>query len=1065
MAIAVPKSLRQFATNIPLRWVLVVPFVLQTVGAVALVGYLSYRSGQQATENLANQLLEQTSDRVSDRLSSYLQASQRIVAANRLAVEQGTLNLNDQEQLRRHLWQQIVLDSSLPANGYWSEDGTALSYVRIASEAPRKLAEKISGQSIPLGTVFLNEIKPNQRRYFWTDAQGKPGKLAYQLNDDFRTVAWYHDAKRLGKQGWTPVSVARVLPVLQIFAVTPVLDTAGKLQGLFTASYLLAEISLFLNQLQFSPTGQSFIVERSGDLIATSIASEAAGLRMVNGKPKRLHAVDSQDERTREVTKQLLQRFGSFRNLNGTQQLSFGINNQQQFVQVSPYKDNYGLDWLVITVIPASDFMAGIQANNARTTLLCWFTLFAATAIGAITSRWISKPILKLSRASEELAQGTWTQSLSEKTPIAEIKTLTHSFNRTAEQLQHSFDLIKIALQESEEKFTKVFQTSPDPIMISTAQEGRYLEVNESFTTLTGYSREEAIGHTAAELSLLVNPDQRLALLQQLQAQGKAKRLELDVCKRSGEIGTVLISSELIELEGQTCILSVCKDITDRKRAETAWQEAEEQLALVLRGSNDGWWDWDLVQNTIYYSPRWWEMLGYRNSELNATPDLWQQLMHPEDRDRVNTFLQEQLESHVKSYEMECRLQHKQGHFIPIIARAFISRDSNGKPIRMSGTNTDLTSLKQTEASLRKALQYVGTHFEHSPLAIMEWMQDGTILRWSAQAAKLFGWTAEEVLKKSWDELALIHEADRDRVFEELTPLLNGSATNLMVQNRNYTKDGRVIICQWYSSAVFDETGALASVLSFAEDITDRFNLERMKDEFISIVSHELRTPLTSIRGSIGMLDSGVLDDEPETAKHMLKVAVNNSDRLIRLVNDILDLERLESGKTQMVMEPCNVNDLMQQAVDSVQAIADEARVTISVSSLSTIVHADPDAIVQVLTNLLGNAIKFSSGGSQVWLKAELQGVEEWKNEILFSITDQGRGIPLEKLESIFGRFQQVDVSDSRQKGGTGLGLAICRNIVQQHRGQIWVESAVGKGSTFYFTVSLDLNSGNGLRF
>ena len=243
------------------------------------------------------------------------------------------------------------------------------------------------------------------------------------------------------------------------------------------------------------------------------------------------------------------------------------------------------------------------------------------------------------------------------------------------------------------------------------------------------------------------------------------------------------------------------------------------------------------------------------------------------------------------------------------------------------------------------------------------------------------------------------------------------------------------------------------------------------------MISHELRTPLTSIRGALGILSSGIYANRPEKAQHMLEIALNNSDRLVRLINDILDLERLQSGKVELVMQSCQIADLMQQAIDSVQAIADQSAITLSLTPLSATIWAAPDTIVQTLTNLLSNAIKFSFPGSTVWLKAEVTGVGEWERGsvedggdrtpsplfLLLSVTDQGRGIPADKLDIIFEQFQQVDVSDSRKKGGTGLGLAICKNIVQQHGGKIWVESRMGHGSTFYVSLPIrDQGSGFG---
>jgi signal transduction histidine kinase len=231
---------------------------------------------------------------------------------------------------------------------------------------------------------------------------------------------------------------------------------------------------------------------------------------------------------------------------------------------------------------------------------------------------------------------------------------------------------------------------------------------------------------------------------------------------------------------------------------------------------------------------------------------------------------------------------------------------------------------------------------------------------------------------------------------------------------------------------------------------------------------------LTAIHGSLGILESGLYNNNSERFNHLIQIALNNSDRLVRLVNDILDLERLESRKTEMVMESCEVTDLIQQAVEAVQALGDSAKIHLDRTPLSVCIWAAPDAIVQTLINLVSNAIKFSPANSTVWVKAEVVGAKESGSEgaeeqrsggehhpitpppyILFSIQDQGRGIPADKLETIFGRFQQVEVQDSRQKRGTGLGLAICKSIVQQHQGQIWAESVLGAGSTFYFTLPL----------
>jgi PAS domain S-box-containing protein len=235
-------------------------------------------------------------------------------------------------------------------------------------------------------------------------------------------------------------------------------------------------------------------------------------------------------------------------------------------------------------------------------------------------------------------------------------------------------------------------------------------------------------------------------------------------------------------------------------------------------------------------------------------------------------------------------------------------------------------------------------------------------------------------------------------------------------------------------------------------DVSDRDQMERMKDEFISIVSHELRTPLAAIHGSLGMLASGLVT-QPEKERRLLQIAADSTDRLIRLINDILDIERIESGKVQIVKTPCRVVDLMTQACNMVQPLFDQAGITLATDpSLiqDLAIAGDGDRIVQTFTNLLSNAIKFSPAATTVWFTAVPQA-----QMVQFNIQDQGRGIPPDQLDTIFERFQQVDASDSRNHEGTGLGLAICRSIVHQHGGKIWVDSTLGQGSTFHFTVPL----------
>ncbi|WP_341528392.1 response regulator [Nostoc sp. UHCC 0302] len=317
-------------------------------------------------------------------------------------------------------------------------------------------------------------------------------------------------------------------------------------------------------------------------------------------------------------------------------------------------------------------------------------------------------------------------------------------------------------------------------------------------------------------------------------------------------------------------------------------------------------------------------------------------------------------------------------------------------------------------------------------------------------AEKIFGYSAPEVIGKGLDLLLPLRfaEAHRHHVvdFSKSPSPARRMGERQEIYGRR--KDGSEFPAEASISKLEINEEIFYTVI--LRDITDRKLIERMKDEFVSVVSHELRTPLTSIHGSLGMLTSGLLPTDSEQGKRLLQIATDSTERLVRLINDILDIERIESGKAKMQPEICNIADLIAQAVNVMQPLADKAGVTLSISTLSMQLCVDPDRIVQTLTNLLSNAIKFSSAGSTVWLMAQQQA-----DQVLFTVQDTGRGIPTDKLESIFERFQQVDSSDSRNHDGTGLGLAICKSIVQQHGGHIWVESLLGKGSNFYFTLPI----------
>lgn len=224
----------------------------------------------------------------------------------------------------------------------------------------------------------------------------------------------------------------------------------------------------------------------------------------------------------------------------------------------------------------------------------------------------------------------------------------------------------------------------------------------------------------------------------------------------------------------------------------------------------------------------------------------------------------------------------------------------------------------------------------------------------------------------------------------------------------------------------------------------------RLKDEFLAAVSHELKTPLASIYGALKLLTSGQLGELSQQGRRMATVAFESSERLVALINDMLDLQRLGAGKSPITLEACDGAALLEEVGAHMGPVAERGGVALSIAPAPAMLWADRDRLAQALRHLIGNAVKFTPAGGRVDVRLELEGAEA-----VFRVADTGRGIPASSLETIFDRFHQLDGSDARSQGGTGLGLALCRGIARLHGGRIWAESAPGAGATFYLTVPL----------
>ena len=384
----------------------------------------------------------------------------------------------------------------------------------------------------------------------------------------------------------------------------------------------------------------------------------------------------------------------------------------------------------------------------------------------------------------------------------------------------------------------------------------------------------------------------------------------------------------------------------------------------------------------------------------------------------------------------------------------------------------DISLRKQAEEKVHVAYQQLAFHVESSPLAVVEWDSDFRVARWSQSAERLFGWKADEVIGKHVNEWRFVFADDVDAVALVTNRQREGVEVHGVQRNRNYTRDGSILYCEWYNSVLHDDRGRLISVLSLVLDVTERKKAEeeraallmrerdarqhaeeadRLKDEFLATLSHELRTPLTSILGWASMIRNGEV--EGANATRALETIERNARSQARLIDDLLDVSRIITGNLRLDLNPLNFTAVVEAAVDALRPTADVKDIKLSTQFTpgECLVKGDPNRLRQVIWNLLSNAIKFTSRGGSVNL--DLRCVE---SNARLTVSDTGEGIAETFLPYVFERFRQAEASISRKQGGLGLGLAVVRHLVELHGGMIAAESdGLGRGSTF--TVDLPL--------
>ncbi|OIP67717.1 MAG: hybrid sensor histidine kinase/response regulator [Oscillatoriales cyanobacterium CG2_30_40_61] len=423
--------------GISLRWVLVVPFLLEISIAVGLTGWLAFNHGEKAIQELGQEIENEVSYRVEQHLNSYLATPHQINKINADAVELGLLDLTNFSEVGKYFWKQLQ-----------SFDVGYIYYVLPTGEYAG------AGYFLDLNNASIDELSPQTQwlsNTYATDPQGNRTKLLGSYdNYNPRSEVAYTDAVREKKPIWSQIYQWDNFPdIISISASYPLYNTSNDLTAVLVTNLRLSQISEFLKSIKTTKSGEIFILERNGLLVASS--SSKPPYQMVEGVAKRLNAADSKDLVIRETFKALTQKWGQVSSITKEEAIQISINNQDQFVKISPWKDPWGLDWVIVVVIPETDFMGQINANTQKTIILCIIALIIAMLFGLLTSRWITEKIMRLSMASREIANGNLRQKIRIE-GIKEIIILGNSFNQMAQQLQESFTILATANETLEER-------------------------------------------------------------------------------------------------------------------------------------------------------------------------------------------------------------------------------------------------------------------------------------------------------------------------------------------------------------------------------------------------------------------------------------------------------------------------------------------------------------------------------------------------------------------------------------------------------------------------------------
>ncbi|NJK61507.1 MAG: PAS domain S-box protein, partial [Synechococcaceae cyanobacterium SM2_3_1] len=643
-------------------------------------------------------------------------------------------------------------------------------------------------------------------------------------------------------------------------------------------------------------------------------------------------------------------------------------------------------------------------------------------------------------RPAEGSVEWRWVQTYA--------KVVSNGVNHPVSVIGLTIDIterkqIELELARNRDFREFLFNESNDALILVDPITLRQLDCNQkAIELLEADSKEEFLTYTNRHFrKRQLTPDELESALQMIETNGSWQE-EVEYVSLKGKEFWGDLSVRRLRFGDQRFNLLRVVDISECKQTEIDLRRNQALLTQSQKMSHVGSFEWDILTYKMIWSDEMFRIFGMDPSKVTPSYNLFLERIYSDD---LPLFIS-QLEVAVrgeKSFQKDYRIITPEGLIRYVEIRGECISDHHRQVIRLLGTVHDITERKFTEQSLQILQQAVKSSL-NGILIFDAQLPHMPITYVNPAVENLTGYSPSEIYGKN---LWLLFNQDQD--LEEVNQLRQAIQKGQPCQTllRNYRKDGTLFWNDLTISPIFNDQGVLSHYVGVQNDVTKQKLLEQHKDEFLAIVSHELRTPLTSIQGLLGLLSTGRLGDLSEFGLKLLSNAAEDTKRLNRLVEEILDLESLRIGGVKMQCQHIQVQPLLDRLIQLMQPLINDEPLQIHLQVQVETVWADPDRILQVLTNLVGNAVKFAAGGEQIQII-----VSDNNGGSLWSVRDYGKGIPIENLEHLFEPFKQADSSSTRQKSGTGLGLAICRQIIEGHGGRIWATSSV-QGTTFFFTL------------